>query len=100
MERVTRVRSATRDENDDPVAGSEAPLYAVAVSPGSSANNKDRGRNGNKVAYTLFFWGATDLVDGDKIRVRGSLCETVILDWRSPYTGRQGLEVLASVGVG
>lgn len=100
MESVIRVRGATRDDNDDPVPGSSVPLRAVAVSPGTAAGNKDRGRNGQSVKYTAYFWGHTDLQDGDKLQVRNTLCDTVILDWVSPYTGRKGFEVLCSVGEG
>lgn len=100
MESVERIRGATRDENDAPVPGTSVPLFALAVSPGSSLANKDRGRNGAKVAYTVYFWPAADLQDGDKIKVRGTTCDVVILDWRSPYTGRRGLEVLCSAGRG
>lgn len=100
MERVTRVRGATRDDNDDPIPGAETALMAVAVRPGSTLGNRDRGRNGENVAYTVFFWPPADLKDGDKLRVRGDLCDTVVLDWVSPYTGRRGLEVLCSTGKG
>ena len=100
MERVIRVRGGGRDENDDPIPGSETVLMAQAVAPGSSPGNKDRGRNGAKVAFTVYFFPAKDLREGDKLRVRGTLCDIVVQDWRSPYSGRQGLEVLCSSGKG
>lgn len=100
MERVVRVRGAGRDDNDEPVAGTSKDLYAVAVSPGASTRNADRGRNGRRVSYTVYFWPAADLQEGDLLRVRGDLCETVVQDWRSPWTGRRGHEVLCSAGKG
>lgn len=100
MERVTRVRGAYRDDNDDPVPGSEIPLMAAAIRPGSTFANRDRGRNGQNVAYTAYFWPRADLRDGDKLIVRGDLCDIVVLDWISPYTGRHGHEVLCSTGEG
>lgn len=100
MERVILVRGGGRDENDDPIPGSETVLMAQAVAPGSSPGNKDRGRNGDRVAYTVFFYPSPDLQEGDKLRVRGKIMDTVIQDWRSPYTNRMGLEVLCSRGEG
>jgi hypothetical protein len=101
MERVTRVRGARRDENDDPVPPEpDKTLWASAVAPGASTNNKDRGRNGAKVAFTVYFFPAKDLREGDKLRVRGTLCDIVVQDWRSPYSGRRGLEVFCSSGKG
>ena len=73
MERVIRVRGGGRDENDDPIPGSETVLMAQAVAPGSSPGNKDRGRNGAKVAFTVYFFPAKDLREGDKLRVRGTV---------------------------
>mgnify|MGYP003553680702 FL=1 len=98
MERVIRVRGGGRDENDDPIPGSETVLMAQAVAPGSSPGNKDRGRNGAKVAFTVYFFPAKDLREGDKLRVRGTLCDIVVQDWRSPHSGRRGLEVFCSSG--
>lgn len=95
-----RIRGGGRDDNDDPILPSEAPLRAIAVAPGSSPSNKDRGRNGETVAFTVYFYPVPDLREGDQLRVRGKLMETVILDWQSPYTGRRGLEVLCSRGEG
>ena len=100
MERVTRVRGAGRTEDDAPTEGTETVLRATAVSPGSSAGNKDRGRNGRKVAYTAYFYPPVDLTDDDKLEVRGTTCDLVVLDWRSPYSGRKGLEVLCTAGEG
>lgn len=100
MERVIRVRGATRDENDAPVPGSEISLRSIAIRPGATLNNREMGRNGSKVNYTVFFWGKTDIKDGDKLRVRGQLFEIAVLDWRSPHTGRRGFEVLCSLGKG
>lgn len=100
MERVTRVRGAGRDKYDDPIPGSDKIIMATAVAPGSGPINKDRGRNGKAVAYTVYFYPVPDLQDGDKLRVRGRLMDIVIQDWRSPFTGRQGLEVLCTSGEG
>lgn len=101
MERVIRIRGVELDENQDPTApSSEVVIHASAISPGSSANNQARGRSGERVAYTAFFYPPVDLQDGDKLRIRGTVCNTVILDWRSPYSGRRGQEVLCSVGKG
>lgn len=101
MESVIRIRGAELDENQDlTTPASEVPIYATAISPGSSASNQARGRSGERVAYTAFFFPPVDLRDGDKLRIRGTVCNTVILDWRSPYSGRRGQEVLCSVGKG
>lgn len=100
MEGVTRIRGAYRDENQDLQPGSETKIFATAISPGSSATNQSRGRSGERVAYTAFFCPPVDLQDGDKLNIRGTVCNTVILDWRSPYSGRRGQEVLCSVGKG
>lgn len=101
MERVIRVRGAGRDENDDPIpAGPDKTLMAHAVAPGSSPGNKDRGRNGERVAYTVYFCPPADVREGDQLKVRDKLLDIVILDWRSPYSGRRGQEILCSAGEG
>lgn len=105
METVTRVRISPggRDDNDDPVASveSESPLAAMAVAPGATSENADRGRDGETVEFTVYFIGAVDLTDDDDLIVRGQRCHVRVRDWRSAYgTGRRGLEVLASRKVG
>ena len=50
MEKVTKLVGPGRDENDDPIPESEVPLWAAAVRPGSTEGNKDRGRDGKKIA--------------------------------------------------
>ena len=101
MERVTRVRGARRDENDDPVPPEpDKTLWASAVAPGASTNNKDRGRNGAKVAFTVYFFRPRISVRGDKLRVRGTLCDIVVQDWRSPHSAAGALRSSASSGKG
>lgn len=107
MERVTLVPGATRNADDDPVAGGPpVNLWAASVAPGTSVGNRDLGRNGRRVAYTVTFWPVPGQAlptlneDVDQLRVRGTLCSIVVLDWTSPYTGRKGLEVLCSAGKG
>jgi len=105
MERVDLLRGPSRNADNDPIPSAETPLWAVAVAPGSSEGNKDRGRNGKRVAYTVHFWPVPgqplpEFQDEDELRVRGTVCSIVVQDWRSPYTGRRGLEVLCSAGKG
>lgn len=105
MEKVTKLVGPGRDENDDPIPESEVPLWAAAVRPGSTEGNKDRGRDGKKIAYTVFFWPVPGqplptFSETDRLEVRGDECSIVVLDWRSPHTNRMGLEVLCSAGRG
>lgn len=101
MEYVTRRRGAVLDENQDPVPGSsDVQLRAMAVFPGASSLNKDRGRSGRTVAYTVHFFPPVDLRDSDKLIVRGTVCDIVIQDWRSPRTPRRLQEVLCTEGKG
>lgn len=102
-ESVTRIRKPGYDSDDNPIDGPEASftLTARAVAPGSSTSVESRGRDGEKIDYTVFFVPAVDLTDDDDLIVRGDRCKIRVLDWRSGYgTGRRGMQVLASIGRG
>ncbi|QLF83987.1 head-to-tail stopper [Gordonia phage Upyo] len=102
MEYVQRIRGAATVDEDGHLQEAMAPvqLRAMAVFPGSSSINRDKGRDGRKIAYTVHFFPAVDLRDGDQLVVRGTTCDIVVQDWRSPRSGRRLQEVLCTSGKG
>lgn len=99
-ESVTRHRGAVRDENGELVASSSTALTALAVAPGGGSDRTDRGRTGKDVACTVYFLLGTDIVNSDELTVRGERFRIIVNEWRSPWTGRGGLEVLCTRGQG
>ncbi|CAM3038772.1 hypothetical protein [Skermania piniformis] len=104
-ETVQRYRPTTGrggvDDLDDPAPWTgPAPLRARAVEPGPPRDRAIRGRNGETIAWTVYFLPAPDLTGEDELVVRGDRCRVQILDWRSPYTTRTGLVALCTLGRG
>ena len=98
-ETVTRVQrggGVDRFQNALPVDTTVVPLSPHAIEPGSSDEFRELGRNGESVAYTLYFVGVADVRNDDVLNIRGDEYAVRVLDWRSPYTSRRGLVVLAS----
>ncbi|OZC50522.1 hypothetical protein [Rhodococcoides fascians] len=98
-ELVTRVRRGgglDRFQNPLPADTSRVPLHPHAVEPGANDEYRDRGRNGETVKFTLYFVGAVNVQDDDRIEIRGEEYSVRVLDWRSPRTRRRGMVVLAS----
>jgi hypothetical protein len=99
-EQVTRHRGGSRDENGAITPASDDPLSAVAVAPGAGSEYVERARDGESIEFTVYFQSGTDLVNSDEMTVRGDRYSIIVNDWRSPWTGRGGLEVLCTRGQG
>lgn len=99
-ETVTRHRGAVRDEDGKLVTGGDAPLQAFAVAPGGGSQQVERGRDGENIACTVYFTSFVDLTNADELTVRGERYPIIVNEWRSPKTGRGGLEVLCTRGQG
>ena len=102
-EKVQRVRALAYDENNDPLPDTGGPvdLTARAVEPGATAGFEEYGRNGEEIAYTVYFTKAVDLTNDDDLIVRGDRYGVRIADWRSAFgTGRRGMVVFATLGRG
>ncbi len=94
METVTRHRGPGRDEDGKPSAAADVALRAFAVAPGGGAHYGGRARSGRQAKYTVYFTSRVDLTSDDELTVRGERMQIIVNDWRSPWTGRGGLEVL------
>lgn len=99
-ETVTRHRGPVRDENGKLVTASDAPLQAFVVAPGGGSHQVERGRDGETIACTVYFTSFVDLTDADELTVSGERYQIIVNEWRSPRTGRGGLEVLCTRGQG
>jgi hypothetical protein len=80
--------------------GGSGTLTAIAVAPGAGSERLARAREGEDIAYTVYFPRGTDLVNADELTVRGQRFRIIVNDWRSPWTPRGGLEVLCTRGQG
>lgn len=101
-ESVIRHRGVQRDEDGkltDPSAP-DATLMTIAVAPGGGSDRPERTRSGEDIACTAYFPLGTDVVNTDELTVRGQRFRIVVNEWRSPRTGRGGLEVLCTRGQG
>lgn len=99
-EQIIRHRGAGRDENGQLTPATNEPLTAIAVAPGGGSESVERFRNGETIDATVYFTLGTDLVNSDELTVRGQRYQIIVNDWRSPWTGRGGLEVLCTRGQG
>lgn len=99
-ETVIRHRGGGMDDNNNPVPWVDHPLEVRAVAPGATAEYIGRGRNGDRVEYSIFTTPAVDITNDDELTVRGRRFLVQVEDWRSPYTSRTGTVVLCSSGEG
>lgn len=99
-ETVIRHRGGGMDGDGNPIPSTDIPLEATAVAPGATAEYLDRGRNGQRVEYSVYFYPAVDLVNDDELTVRGDRYLMQVEQWRSPRTRRTGTVALCSRGEG
>lgn len=97
-EQVIRQRGGGRDENGKLIAASAATLTAIAVAPGAGSERLERARDGEDIAFTVYFTPGTDVVNSDELTVRGKRFRIIVNDWL--LSGRGGLEVLCTRGQG
>jgi hypothetical protein len=99
-EQVVRYRGAVRDEDGKLLPESTATFTAKAVAPGGGNHRVERGRDGADIDSIIYFDDAPDIRNDDELLVRGRRMRVIVNEWRSPWTGRGGLEVLCVRGQG
>ena len=97
-EPVTRHRGGGRDGDGQWQPSTDASLTPIVIAPGGGSQFTERGRDGETVAFTVYFPLGTDLVSSDELSVRGKRFPIIVNDWRAG--GRGGLEVLCTRGEG
>ncbi len=99
-ETVIRWRGGGFDDNSDPIPWVDTALRASAVAPGATAEYQDRGRNGQRVSLSVYFYPAVDLTGADELTVRGERYLVQVEQWKSPRGRRTGTVALCSRGEG
>lgn len=99
-EQVIRHRGPGRDEDGKIIPAIDAPLSAIAIAPTGGGRNVQRARDGRTVSCTAYFVPRVDIANGDELTVRGERYSIIVNDWRSPRSGRGGIEVLCLRGEG
>ena len=94
-ESVTRHRFA---DSDDPVADVDEPLTPLGVAPGATAEYAQKARDGARIAYSLYFLPAVDVLNTDEMTVRGTRFPVQVEQWS--FNGVTGTVVLCEGGVG
>ncbi|WP_433658041.1 hypothetical protein ACQPW1_39720 [Nocardia sp. CA-128927] len=97
---VTRHRGGGRDSDNNPIGWVDTALEVFAVAPGATAEYVERGRDGDRVDFTIYHRAALDITNRDEVTVRSRRCRVQVEAWVSPYTGATGTVVLCSSGEG
>lgn len=97
---MIRHRGGGYDNDGNPIPSANEPLKANAVAPGATEEYLDRGRNGQRVEFSVYFQPAADLVNSDELTVRGDRYLVQVEQWRSPRTSRTGTVALCTRGEG
>lgn len=96
METVTVTPTFRRDaDGNQPPDGTPYDLEAKAVAPGNQLLAWEIGRDIANVQYTAFFQHDIPTETGHRINVRGDELTAYVHRWRSPWTDRIGVAVLA-----
>lgn len=90
-EQVIRHRGASRNDDGEWVGGSDDPLTAMQVAPGTGSQYAERSREGESTAYTVYFPNGVDIKSSDELTVRDERFAIIVNDWRPA-----GLEVLCT----
>ena len=93
-EQVIRHRGGGRDEDGKLTESINTPLTAMEIAPGGGSKYVERAREGETIAFTVYFMPGTDLTNSDELTVRNQRFSIIVNDWRS--AGRGGLEVLCT----
>ncbi|WP_028477920.1 hypothetical protein [Nocardia sp. CNY236] len=99
-EQVTRHRGGGYDSDGNQIPWDDTALAVWAVAPGTTAEYLDRGRDGDRVDYSIYHVPELDITNNDEVTVRGRRCRVQVEQWRSPHTSRTGTVVLCSSGEG
>lgn len=97
-EQVVRHRGGGRDDKGRLIPPSNDPLTPIVIAPGGGSEFVERLRDGESIACTVYFQPGTDVVNSDRLTVRGEQFGVIVNDWR--LSGLGGLEVLCTRGQG
>ncbi|UOK18005.1 head-to-tail stopper [Gordonia phage Santhid] len=102
-------RGPRYDRFGNTIDGGDVTVRGV-VAPGAASRWAESVRDGRSIAYTVFITGQPrDIATGDVVTITPEDLVTirdarelsiVVNDWRSPWTARRGLELVALGGVG
>jgi hypothetical protein len=88
------------DSDGNPIpTGATIAVEALAIAPGNTSLTINTGEL-DEADYTVYLPLGSPITDDDLMTVRGKVCNTRVKEWRSPWTGRGGLEVLCSAITG
>lgn len=99
-ETVIRHRGGGMDADNNPIGWVDATLTVHAIAPGASAEYVERGRDGDRIEFSIYHVPELDITDRDEVTVRGRRCRVRVEQWKSPHTSRTGTVVLCSSGEG
>jgi hypothetical protein len=88
------------DDGNRVPAGTPTTLTPRAIAPGATALAYEAAGELDTVEYTIYLDLGAPIADDDAVTVRGKLCWARVREWRSPFTGRGGLEVLCRSATG
>lgn len=97
-ETVIRHRGGGRNEDGEWIPAEATPLIATAVAPGAGSERIARQRQGEDIAFTVYFPAGTDLINSDELTVRGNRFRIIVNHWQ--FGGRGGVEALCTRGQG
>lgn len=95
-------KGATNTDGDPTSDGTPVVLTPIAIAPGNTSRSFDAGGDLEQVDFTIYLRLSDEsrIADDDIVLVRGRHCRARVRTWRSPRTGRGGLEVLATSATG
>ncbi|MCV7205303.1 hypothetical protein H7J71_25185 [Mycolicibacterium peregrinum] len=102
-ETVTVTPLFGNDDDGNPVpAGTPVVLTPIAIAPGNTTRQFGEGGDLDAAEFTVFLKLADEakIADDYQIEVRGKTCLARVRVWRSPRTGRGGIEVLCRSATG
>lgn len=84
------------DNKGNPLpTGTPVTIPTLGIAPGNTAQEFSTGGDLDSVEFTVYLELDSPINDNDLITVRGKECRARVQEWRSPYTNRGGLVVLA-----
>jgi hypothetical protein len=100
-ETVTVTPQSGLDKHGNPIdAGDPVVLPTLAIAPGNTLQTPGLGGDLDDVQFTVFLELGSAIADDDEILVRGKTCRARVQEWRSPWSERGGLVVLAQSSTG